>query len=50
MIEVLEGFGDNIAAYACHGHVTKADYETVLIPDTGYRGKTETARKGADLL
>jgi SpoIIAA-like len=33
MIEVLEGFGDNIAASACHGHVTKADYETVLIPD-----------------
>lgn len=32
MIEVLEGFGDDVGAYACHGHVTKADYETVLIP------------------
>lgn len=32
MIEALEGFGDNIGAFACHGHVTKADYDTVLIP------------------
>ncbi|HTQ22761.1 STAS/SEC14 domain-containing protein [Mycobacterium sp.] len=32
MIDALEGFGDNIGAFACHGHVTKADYETVLIP------------------
>ena len=39
MIEVLEGFGDNIAAFACHGHVTKADYETVLIPDIDERLK-----------
>ncbi|OBG41546.1 STAS/SEC14 domain-containing protein [Mycobacterium sp. E3198] len=33
MIELLQGFPDNVAAFACHGHVTKADYETVLIPD-----------------
>jgi SpoIIAA-like len=33
MIEALTGFPDNVAAFACHGHVTKADYETVLIPD-----------------
>lgn len=33
MIEALKGFPENIAAFACHGHVTKADYETVLIPD-----------------
>ena len=33
MIEVVEGFGDDIAAFACHGHVMKADYESVLIPE-----------------
>ncbi|QUR69835.1 STAS/SEC14 domain-containing protein [Mycobacterium spongiae] len=33
MIEALTGFPDNVAAFACHGHVTKDDYETVLIPD-----------------
>ena len=32
MIEVLKDFPDNVAAFACHGHLTKADYETVLIP------------------
>ena len=32
MIEVLEGFPDNVIAVVCHGHVTKADYEMVLIP------------------
>ena len=32
VIEVLKDFPDNVAAVACHGHVTKADYETVLIP------------------
>jgi SpoIIAA-like len=33
VIEALTGFPDNIMAWAFHGHVTKADYETVLIPD-----------------
>lgn len=33
MIEALTGFPDNVAAFVCHGHVTKADYETVLIPE-----------------
>ena len=33
MIELLKGFPDNVAAFAYHGHVTKADYDTVLIPD-----------------
>ena len=33
MIELLKGFPDNVAAFACHGHVTKADYDQVLIPD-----------------
>ncbi len=33
MIEVLNEFPDNVAAFACHGHVAKADYESVLIPD-----------------
>ena len=33
VIEALKDFPDNIMAWAFHGHVTKADYETVLIPD-----------------
>ena len=32
VIEVLKDFPDNVAAFACRGHLTKADYETVLIP------------------
>ena len=32
MIEVLKDFPDNVAAFACRGRLTKADYETVLIP------------------
>ncbi|OIN78934.1 STAS/SEC14 domain-containing protein [Mycobacterium malmoense] len=37
MIEPIAGFPDNVAAFACHGHVTKADYESVLIPDVEKR-------------
>lgn len=33
MIEVLTDFPDEVAAFVCHGHVTKDDYETVVIPD-----------------
>ncbi len=33
MIELLKDFPDNVAAFAFYGHVTKADYDTVLIPD-----------------
>jgi hypothetical protein len=32
MIETLEGFPANVTAFACHGHVTSNDYETVLVP------------------
>ena len=32
MIEALEGFPANVAAFACHGHVTRKDYDTVLVP------------------
>lgn len=32
MIESLQGFPGNVLAFACHGQVTKQDYETVLIP------------------
>ncbi|WP_246013616.1 STAS/SEC14 domain-containing protein [Mycobacterium pseudokansasii] len=33
VIERLQGFPDNVAAFALHGHVTKTDYRTVLVPD-----------------
>ncbi len=33
VIEKLSDFPDNVAAFACHGHVTKSDYGTVLIPE-----------------
>ena len=39
MIEVLKGFPDNVIAFACHGHLTKAEYETVVIPDIEERLK-----------
>jgi len=32
MIETLKDFPDNVVAFAFHEHVTKTDYETVLIP------------------
>lgn len=32
MIEILNDFPDNVVALACRGHVTRRDYETVLIP------------------
>lgn len=32
MIEILEGFPQSVVAAACHGHVTRKDYEDILIP------------------
>jgi hypothetical protein len=32
MIEHLEGFPSNVAAFVCRGRVTKKDYDTVLVP------------------
>jgi hypothetical protein len=32
VIETIQGFPDNVVAVAAKGHVTRADYETVLIP------------------
>jgi hypothetical protein len=32
MIEALKGFPTKVLAFACKGHVSKHDYETVLIP------------------
>jgi hypothetical protein len=32
MIEALKGFPTKVLAFACKEHVTKRDYETVLIP------------------
>lgn len=37
MIELLKDFPDNVTALVCHGQVTKADYEKVLIPDVTQR-------------
>ncbi len=37
MIETLPDFPDNVAAFVCHGRVTKDDYDTVLIPDVEKR-------------
>jgi SpoIIAA-like len=32
MIEHLKGFPDNVLAFVCKGRVSKADYDTVLVP------------------
>ena len=32
MIESLKSFPGNVLAFVCHGHVTKQDYATVLVP------------------
>lgn len=32
MIERMKGFRDDVLAFVCKGHVTKADYEDVLVP------------------
>src|SRR5215813_2937159 len=32
MIEALPDFPMNVLAFVCQGHVTRADYETVLVP------------------
>ncbi|MEZ5815538.1 MAG: STAS/SEC14 domain-containing protein [Hyphomicrobiaceae bacterium] len=32
MIEQLEGYPDNTCAFVCHGHVTRQDYTSVLVP------------------
>ena len=47
MIEALKDFPDNISAFACHEHLTRADYETVIIPAD--RRQTDSAQKAAGL-
>jgi hypothetical protein len=32
MIEPLTNFPDNVVAFACKGRVTKADYDSILVP------------------
>lgn len=32
MIEQLNGFPDKTIGFVCHGHVTKADYDAILVP------------------
>lgn len=32
MIEHVKGFSDNVLAFVCSGRVTKAEYDTVLVP------------------
>lgn len=42
MIEVLEGFPQNVIAFSAKGRVTKSDYDDVLIPKV----KAALARQG----
>ncbi|HET6277012.1 MAG TPA: STAS/SEC14 domain-containing protein [Candidatus Cybelea sp.] len=44
MIEIIEGFNDNVVAASAKGLVTKSDYDDVLIP------KVEEALKRHDKL
>ena len=44
MIEILKGFPDDVAAYACHGHLTKADYELVLDDIQARLDRSDTLR------
>ena len=48
MIEHLSNFPDDVLAFVCKGQVTKADYDTVLIP-TVIDGTAET-HEGQALL
>ena len=32
MIALLDGFGPDVVAVACSGHVTRADYQSALLP------------------
>lgn len=41
MIEHLKTFPDNVLAFVCHGHVTKADYDTILVPAVESALKTQ---------
>jgi hypothetical protein len=42
MIQSLTGFPKRVLAFVCKGHVTKSDYETVLIPAVEQALKQET--------
>ena len=44
MIEQLKNFSDNVLAFVCHGQVSKAEYDTVLVP------VVRNALKGHDKL
>ena len=37
MIEPLPGFPETVLAFACRGHVSKRDYDTVLVPEVEKR-------------
>jgi hypothetical protein len=39
VIEALKDFPDDVAAFACHGHLTKTDYETPECARPGTRGE-----------
>ena len=48
MIEALKNFADSTAAFACDGHLTKADHGTVLIPEIDVRSRPVKPTKRAN--
>jgi hypothetical protein len=48
--EALKNFPDNIVAFACNGHSTKADYETVPIRQIDMRSRPVKPTKRANGL
>jgi hypothetical protein len=37
MLEIIEGFADNVVAVAAKGQVSRRDYSDVLVPDQQQR-------------
>jgi hypothetical protein len=35
MIQAVTGLPENVIGFACRGHLTRQDYETIVIPTLG---------------